>query len=195
MREILLNICITAIALCLFKMLLPENAMKKQANFLIACFFLASMVFFFTTGKLEFAGGDDFTAVFSDSDDNDNAFIDFEQAYAHAQTRAIERETRSKLTEILAKEKLFFEEIYTSINISDKYSISINEIRLVSLSENPDEPSPTELESLTKAIHIVQKEVGVDITVTGEFIERDGVIMPETSSETSNITSNMMVQN
>ncbi|MCL2071663.1 MAG: hypothetical protein FWH07_05450 [Oscillospiraceae bacterium] len=187
MREILLNICITAIALCLFKMLLPENAMKKQANFLIACFFLASMVFFFTTGKLEFAGGDDFTAVFSDSDDNDNAFIDFEQAYAHAQTRAIERETRSKLTEILAKEKLFFEEIYTSINISDKYSISINEIRLVldlehensrAINQEEDaeenefvenEPNDESLEILKKAMQIIQKEVGDKILITGEF--------------------------
>jgi hypothetical protein len=159
MREILLNICLTAIALCLFKMLIPEKGLEKQTNFLISCFFLASMVFFFTSGRINFAYDAEIVR-------ESIPFADFDEAYERAQSTAINREMSTFLTKRLEEEDIFPYEIQTFINISDKYRISINEIRLVL---NGDEDNEEELEILKRAISITQKEVGESIFVTGEF--------------------------
>jgi len=163
MREILLNICLTAIALCLFKMLVPENTMKKQADFLIACFFLSLLIFFFTSGRANFAYNTDFSGV------EVVGYVDFDEQYAEAQKRAIQREIKSALSRILADEGILVQEIYTTVNISDKYSISIIEVRLVFLKKGGEEDEE-EIETLKKAVSIAQKEVGDDILITGEFI-------------------------
>ena len=165
MREILLNICMTAIALCLFKMLIPDNSMKKQADFLISCFFLASMLFFFTSGRMDFAKGADFSQ-------ETIPYINFDEEYAKAQRNAIGNEMRLKIMNVLADEGIYPEEIYVIVNISGKQSISINEIRLVFLKQTDSEEfeeSEEEIEILREAVRITRKEVGRDITVTGEF--------------------------
>jgi len=156
MRIILLNICLTAIALCLFKMLIPENSMKKQADFLIACFFLASLLFFFTSGGIDFSSA--LTVP-----EGEVPYVNFEETYQKAQQRVIGIEMRNRINAVLELEGIYPEEIYTIVNISGKYSISINEIRLV-LSDKED------MEILKKAIYITQKEVGDSILVSGDFI-------------------------
>ncbi|MCL1866651.1 MAG: hypothetical protein FWF82_04505 [Oscillospiraceae bacterium] len=169
MREILLNICLTAVALCLFKMLIPETSSKKQTDFLISCFFLASLIFFFSSDTVSLG------AVYGEESPQINIpYIDFDSQYADAQSKAVEGEMNRLVRRILADENIFPEEIYTIINISDKYSISINEIRLVSIKEKTDETdevSETQLEELKKAIQIIQKEVGDSIIISGEFVE------------------------
>ena len=196
MREILLNICMTAIALCLFKMLLPDNTAKKQADFLVACFFLASLVFFFTTGKLNLAHGVELPDIYI-------PYVDFDTEYTKAQKNAIERELNRKTARLLADEGLAPDEIIAKVEIfendcpnSDKYSISISEIRIV-LPYEPFEPVvheineseqlesdggseleseseskrpfPEDLERLKRAIYAIQKEVGDKVLVTGTF--------------------------
>jgi len=189
MREVLLNICLTAVALCIFKMLVPENSMKKQTDFLIACFFLASLAVFFTTGRINLNNINAESLL--DFSSADIPYSDFEAAHANAQMRAIEREMQSSILKILADEEIFPKEIYINIsindNISDKYSISINEIRLVldlehensrAINQEEDaeenefvenEPNDESLEILKKAMQIIQKEVGDKILITGEF--------------------------
>jgi hypothetical protein len=149
-------------------MLLPENVMKKQVDFLIACFFLASVLFFFTTGRFDLAQGlnlDDFSH-------NEHSYTDFEREFTAAQVRAVEREVqremRFRIAEILAEQGLFAQEICTSVNISDSHSISISEVRLV-FAVQGDEPGDEELAMLRDAIHIIQKEVGERVLVTGEI--------------------------
>ncbi|MCL1881623.1 MAG: hypothetical protein FWF76_05540 [Oscillospiraceae bacterium] len=181
MREILLNICLIAVALCLFKMLLPENSMKKQTNFLIALFFLSSMLFFFTSGRIDFVYGIDF----SDFVQKEFPYIDFEEELTSAQLRAIKREviTQSNeyLTELLAEHEIFPEEIRVNVfietnenktteasTISDKYSISISEVRLVFSNEEQH------FDQLREAINIIQKEVGNEVFVAGYFSQARG---------------------
>jgi hypothetical protein len=165
MREILLNICLVSIALCLFKMLLPESSVQKQVNFLIACFFLSSMLFFFTSGRLDLAHGLSF-------DREEITFADFEEQFTQAQIRAIEREVQRESQRVfggvLASANIFPEEIRTSVNISDESGISISEVRLV-FAATSDEPTEDEIGLLRNAIYIIQKEVGERISVTGEF--------------------------
>ena len=169
MKEILLNVCMTAIALCIFKMLIPENSMKKQTNFLISCFFLASLAFFFTSGKANFG----VTADSFEFSLEDSAYSDFSESYAESQKRAFERELRANLERVLKENQINVKEIHVSVNISDKFSISINEIRLVLVTQEQglceEELNEEDLKALKEAIHIVKKEVGLDILVTGEF--------------------------
>lgn len=177
----LLNICIIAVALCLFKMIIPENFAKKQVDFLVSCFFLASIAFLLTGAGINF----DYDTAFSFKE---TAYADFDESYTKAREQALQKELSYTLKTILEKERIFPEEILISVNISDKYSISINEIRLVFVAEelmatNTDvseiaevgdisevAETPEQLETLKQAIHIVQKEVGGNILVTGEFI-------------------------
>ena len=164
MKQILLNICLTAIALCLFKMLIPENTIKKQADFLIACFFVASLLFFFTSGEIDFTDTVDFSR-------NETPYVDFTYEFNEAQKRAIGNEMKLRLSGILEKEGIFPEEIYTIVNISGMYSISINEIRLVfHFNGEENEESEECIEIMKKAIHITQKEVGESIIVSGEIV-------------------------
>ncbi|MCL1902923.1 MAG: hypothetical protein FWF94_00710 [Oscillospiraceae bacterium] len=185
MREILLNICMTSIALCLFKMLIPENSLKKQTDFLVACFFLSVLAFFFTSGRVNFA--EEATFIIENI-----PYADFNEEYVNAQKRAVERETQASLLRVLNDGGIFPEEIYVIVNISDKYSISINEIRLVLVSvrqetdggdetvepgdshtDTESEPSEKELNELKEAVKIVQKEVGGNILISGEFRRKD----------------------
>ena len=163
MRDILLNICLTAVALCLFKMLIPENSMKKQTDFLVACFFLASLVFFFTSGSVNITYGAEHNDI-----NIDIPYINFDEEYTKAQKRAIDREIDFTLSRLLARENIFPQEILTNINISDELCISINEIRLVFLKAE-DEENDEEIEILREAMSIVRKEVGESILITGEF--------------------------
>jgi hypothetical protein len=142
-------------------MLIPENSMKKQASFLISCFFLASMMFFFSSGRVNLNEGVQFVL-------DEIPYINFDEQYSNAKRQSIALEMKTKLNTVLAADEIYPQEILTIVDISDKYRISINEIRLVFL-KSESEPSETELDTLKKAIHIVQKEVGDDILITGEF--------------------------
>jgi hypothetical protein len=141
-------------------MLVPESTMKKQISFMVACFFLASMLFFFTSGRTDFAYGIEYPVEHL-------PFADFEQEYHDAQIRAIhsevERAAKFRFTEILAAENIFPREIRTTVNISDEHCISISEVRLVFCSY------PDDMEVLRDAIRIIQKEVGERTLVVGEF--------------------------
>jgi hypothetical protein len=164
MREVLFNICMVSIALCLFKMLLPETALKKQANFLIACFFLSALLHFFTSGNVDLSQGlsPDTFAI------EEIPHRDFEHEFRAAQERAVAREVSRAaeftIAQVLAEQNIFPEQIIANINISDEHSISISEVRLVFQSID-------EIESLVKAVHITQKEVGERVLVTGIISE------------------------
>ncbi|MCL2035825.1 MAG: hypothetical protein FWG83_00355 [Oscillospiraceae bacterium] len=163
MREILLNVCLMAIALSLFKMLLPEGSAKKQTDFMVSCFFLAGFAFFFTSGRVNFASEFETDGLF------DNIpYINFEEEYNKAQSHAVEKEISHQLTRILAEEEIFVRQISVNVNISDKYSISINEIRVV-LTKEGDEENEEEIERLRESFRIIQREVGDEILITGEF--------------------------
>ena len=173
MREILLNICLTAVALCLFNMLIPDTTAKKQTDFLISCFFLVSLVFFFTSGSVNIAEGLELSGFENAFDNSRIDFVDFDTAYINAQKNMIEREISDALKKALreADEEIPVQEIKVFVNISDKFSISIIEIQITLTKKGGDEldESAEDIEALKKAVQIVQKEVGIDILITGIF--------------------------
>ena len=154
MREIILNICIIAIATALFKMLVPDNSFKKQIGFLISCFFITAVISFITGANPGFAEiKGDFNVAFG----SETAKIaDYSGMTLNAQKRAIGEEVSARVRDILQQNNIYPTEIYVIVNISDSLSISINEIKLVL-------PPDSDL-ILTSAL--VEKEAGDGIKVT-----------------------------
>jgi len=161
MRQVLLNICFVAVALSLFKMLVPENSMKKQTDFLTACFFTASVLFMFTAGRVNLADALDLNSEIIPKTTN---FADYGLKYAEAQKKAIGAEIREKVGALLSADGIYPDEIYTVVNISGKYGISINEIRLVFRDRGEET-----FEIMSRATAAVQREVGESILVSGEL--------------------------
>jgi len=150
MREILLNICLVAVATALFRMLVPENSFRKQIGFLTACFFITAVISL-VSGR---------EAVFGDVSGVDfgteSKFIDFSEQTTKQRKQAIGEELSGRVREVLNRNGIEPSKIYVIVNISGLYSISINEIKLVLPPES----------DFIKASAIVEKEVGEGIKVT-----------------------------
>jgi phenylpyruvate tautomerase PptA (4-oxalocrotonate tautomerase family) len=149
MREILLNISLVAIAAALFRMLVPENSFKKQISFLVACFFIMSVVSLVSGVEINLSEieGVEFAP--------ETKFIDFSEQTTAQRKRAIGEELSERVRDILNENGFYPSKIYVIVNISGLYSISINEIRLV-LPPDSD---------FVKASALVEKEVGKGISV------------------------------
>ena len=152
MREILLNISLVAIASALFKMLIPENSFKKQIGFLVACFFVTSVMAQITGGDFELGNLD----LITFSGENESRFTDFSEQTTAYRKRIIADEMGARIREVLEQNGIEPSKIYVIVNISGLYSISINEIKLV-LPYDAD---------LVLASSLVEKEVGAGIKVT-----------------------------
>lgn len=151
MKEILMNIAITAILCGLFKLLLPENGMKKQINLLIACFFLSSIVYFVTNGNVTFIS--DAKSIL-----DQGGYVDFTSQYTIQTQNEIANELARQIRAYLQEKNVRLKEIRINVHISDTNSISINEILLVLY--QADENDPEQVRSF------VQEKVGDQILVT-----------------------------
>jgi hypothetical protein len=151
MKEILMNIAITAILCGLFKLLLPENGMKKQINLLIACFFLSSIVYFVTNGNVTFIS--DAKSIL-----DQGGYVDFTSQYTIQTQNEIANELARQIRAYLQEKDVRLKEIRINVHISDTNSISINEILLVLY--QADENDPEQVRSF------VQEKVGDQILVT-----------------------------
>jgi len=152
MRELLLNISLVAIAAALFRMLIPESSFRKQVGFLIACFFITAVISLVTGADIDFGGTDGIS--FS----TESRITDFTGQTTAQRKRAIGEEVSGRVSELLAAHDIYPSKIYVIVNISDLYSISINEIKLV-LPPDAD---------FGRASALVEREVGEGIQVTFE---------------------------
>lgn len=146
-----MNIAITAILCGLFKLLLPENGMKKQINLLIACFFLSSIVYFVTNGNVTFIS--DAKSIL-----DQGGYVDFTSQYTIQTQNEIANELARQIRAYLQEKDVRLKEIRINVHISDTNSISINEILLVLY--QADENDPEQVRSF------VQEKVGDQILVT-----------------------------
>ncbi|MCL2108458.1 MAG: stage III sporulation protein AF [Oscillospiraceae bacterium] len=152
-KEIILNICLVAVATALFRMLVPENNFKKQIGFLISCFFITAVVAFITGATPDLANlPDEFAVVF----DGAERISDFTTQTTAQRKRAIGEEVAARVRGVLEENEIYPSEIRVVVNISGSYSISINEIRLV-LPPGSD---------MLRASALVEGEVGDGIKVT-----------------------------
>ncbi|HBH94305.1 MAG TPA: hypothetical protein DDX91_01025 [Ruminococcaceae bacterium] len=154
MREIILGIALIAIATGIFKLLCPHSSFKKQIGFLIASFFLLSIL------SLINSEAPDFSAV-TESLKKEGAYIDFtEEAYKMTQ-QEIANKLAEDLEEKLRENNIFCKEIRVIIDISSAYSISIKQVRLAFTADRADTAEAAEA--------IVKKEVGNEIQVVAEI--------------------------
>ncbi|MCL1823157.1 MAG: stage III sporulation protein AF [Oscillospiraceae bacterium] len=153
MRAILLNICMVAAATALFRLLVPENGFKKQISFLISCFFITAVISFISNAEQNFKELEP-----SINFESNSSFIDFSGQTTAERKRAIAEEMSERVRAVLLQNGIEPSKIYIIVNISDTYSISINEIRLVLKPED----------DFTQASALVEKEVGPDIKVIFE---------------------------
>lgn len=118
------SICAVAIATALFRIAAPENAFKKQIALLISCFFMLGLISCFTNGGVKID-----TEAFESLEMQ--SYVDFSGKVNAKAQKQIATELSNKISDILAAEKIFPEQIHVIINIRGTYSIDISEVKLV----------------------------------------------------------------
>lgn len=121
--EFLTSICIAAVAMALFRLLVPENKFSKQISLLIACVFLL-------TGITAVSGAD---FNLSDSVEiGENAdYIRFSGQVDEELKQQVCRNMEEKIRALLAENGLFPEEVHIIVNISGLYGINISEVKVL----------------------------------------------------------------
>ncbi len=147
-----MSVAVVTIAAAMFKLLAPEHKFKKQIGVLISCFFMLSVLKIVSGQSLSLdADAAEITA-------ENPLVIDFTQKTIDYTQRQAAKELSQSLYALLEENGVRPKQIYVNINISNLYSISINEVRLVF----PD----GEDEKAQKALEITKNAVGENITVT-----------------------------
>ncbi len=154
MNEVFFDICIAALVVAVFKLLVPNNKNSSQIKMIIACFFILSVI---DTLK----GNISITSI-QDILKTDIKYNDYTDILAKDTADEIANSLRYRITESLKKEKINAEKIYIDVNISNNSSISINEIKLVF--------KDTESTEAKRAVMIVKECTGNEIKVSLEAI-------------------------
>ena len=154
MKEMIVSVCIVSIATAIFRMLVPESSFKKQISFLVACFFMISLMSIFTKGNFDM----DFD---SPSIESSKEFLDISKKVNDKAYRTIGENLADKIRKILSENGIVAKQILINVNIPNLYSISISEVRLVFDS--------SEVDKANRAVEIVQEAVGEGIKVV--FVE------------------------
>ena len=119
----LTSICIAAIAMALFRLLVPENKFSKQITLLIACVFLL-------TGRTAASGAE--INLEDSAELGENAdFICFSEQVDGQLKQKICRNMEVKIRALLAENGLFPEEVHIIVNISGLYGINISEVKVL----------------------------------------------------------------
>lgn len=125
MNEIIYTVCAAAITASLFTALVPSERYASQIKLIIACY--AAAVIASCAGRL---GAGDF---FSDFSEIDTSYADYSSALKEMTAKETASALRERIKKELSASDITAEKIYIGVNISDSGSISINEIRLVSV--------------------------------------------------------------
>lgn len=114
--------CFVGLAIALMDTLYPSEKFNRQIRMIFALVFLISMAAPIVKGEVKFEQSGAFDAVSS---------YEVNSGYAeNAAALAAKNGVRDGISSYLEENKIFAEEIQTSINISNNSSISINEIEL-----------------------------------------------------------------
>lgn len=120
----LISICIAAICIALYKMLVPENKFSGQISLLCVCVFLL-------TGIGAASGVEIDLSADSYELGADENYIEFSQITREQAQKRVGTEAREKIAAILAEHEILPEEIHVIVNISGLYSIDISQVKLV----------------------------------------------------------------
>ena len=118
------TVCIAAIAIALFKMLIPENKFKKQISVLVVCVFLLTGIT--AASGVEIDINEDKLELGINAD-----YISFSERVNEDLKTRICDDMRDKLRNLLNEKEIYPEEIHIIVNISGLYSIDITQVELV----------------------------------------------------------------
>ncbi len=122
--KFLSTVCIAAIIIAIFRIIIPENKFKKQISFLVAGVFLV-------TGISAAAGAEfDLGAENTDLLESEK-FVQFSGEVNEDLRKKICDEMSEKIYEILNSHEIYPKEVHIIVNISGLYSISIRQVKLV----------------------------------------------------------------
>ena len=118
------TVCIAAIAIALFKMLIPENKFKKQISVLVVCVFLLTGIT--AASGVEIDINEDKLELGINAD-----YISFSERVNEDLKTRICDDMRDKLRNLLNEKEIYPEEIHIIVNILGLYSIDITQVELV----------------------------------------------------------------
>lgn len=122
--KFLSTVCITAIVIAIFRMIVPENKFKKQISFLVAGVFLAA-------GISAVAGAEFNLDAENDALIESERFVQFSGEVNENLRKKICDEMSQKIYKLLNENEIYPKEVHIIVNISGLYSISIRQVKLV----------------------------------------------------------------
>ncbi len=118
------TVCLAAICMAVFRLLIPENKFQKQISLLIACVFLLTAISAFAGIEIDL--DEDSFNLGVDAD-----YITFSDSVNENLRDRICDDMKSKINQLLNEHEICPEEIHIIVNISGLYSIDITQVELV----------------------------------------------------------------
>ncbi len=148
--KFLSTVCIAAIIIAIFRIIIPENKFKKQIAFLAAGVFLVTGISAVAGAEFDLDGED--TALIESE-----RFVQFSGEVNENLRKKICDEMSDKIYGLLNEREIYPEEVHIIVNISGLYSISIRQVKLVFSAE--------ERAAAEAAAELLSRELtGIEIT-------------------------------
>lgn len=122
--KFLSTVCVAAIVVAIFRVIVPENKFKKQISFLIAGVFLLTGISALAGAEFDF--GEENAALFESE-----KFVQFSGNVNENLRKQICDEMSEKIYSLLNNHEIYPKEVHIIVNISGLYSISIRQVKLV----------------------------------------------------------------
>lgn len=122
--KFLSTVCVAAIVVAIFRVIVPENKFKKQISFLIAGVFLLTGISAVAGAEFDFS--EENAALFESE-----KFVQFSGNVNENLRKQICDEMSEKIYCLLNNHEIYPKEVHIIVNISGLYSISIRQVKLV----------------------------------------------------------------
>lgn len=122
--KFLSTVCVAAIVVAVFRVIVPENKFKKQISFLVAGVFLLTGISAVAGAEFDFS--EENTALFESE-----KFVQFSGNVNENLRKQICDEMSEKIYSLLNNHEIYPKEVHIIVNISGLYSISIRQVKLV----------------------------------------------------------------
>lgn len=132
-RTIAFTACFLGIAIAVFNSLYPSEKFAGQLKIIFSLIFILSLIKPIASGKADIPEIAETASAVSESTDYYSSMNDRADEYF---IRSVENNISSVLESSLHEIEIYPEEIETSINISENFGISINEVKIVLNEQN-----------------------------------------------------------
>lgn len=148
--QFLSTVCVAAICMAIFKMLIPENKFQKQISVLVACVFLLTGITAVSGAEIDLDEDSFELGINTD-------YISFSGEINEQLKKKICDDMRDKVRNLLNENETYPEEIHIIVNISGLYSIDITQVELVFRAEEQD--------AATAAAELLSRELSEDVKI------------------------------